>query len=47
MQITFDLPDEMVVKLQPFRDQLTQVLELGLRELNANPNEFYGLTEIL
>jgi hypothetical protein len=47
MQITFDLPDEMVVKLQPFRDQLTQVLELGLRELNANTNEFSGLTEIL
>ena len=47
MQITFDLPDEMVTQLQPFRDKIPQVLELGLRELNANPNEFSGLTEIL
>lgn len=47
MQITFDLPDEMVTQLQPFREKIPQVLELGLRELNASTNEFSGLTEIL
>jgi hypothetical protein len=35
MQVTFDLPDEVVTQLQLFEDKLPQILELGLRELNA------------
>ncbi|MDB9315492.1 hypothetical protein PN462_20430 [Spirulina sp. CS-785/01] len=33
MQITFDLPDEVVAQLHPIEDKLPQVLELGLRDL--------------
>ncbi len=56
MQITFDLPDEVVTQLQPFKDQLPQILELGLRELSAHRNadlfeiaqeEFSGMAEVL
>ncbi len=35
MQVTFDLPDDVVAQLHPLEDKLPQVLELGLRELNA------------
>ncbi len=35
MQVTFDLPDDIVAQLHPFEDKLPQILELGLRELNA------------
>ena len=35
MQVTFDLPDEVITQLQPFEDKLPQILELRLRELNA------------
>jgi hypothetical protein len=48
MQVTFDLPDEVVTRLQPFEDQLPQILELGLRELNAIAQEgFSGMAEVL
>ncbi|MDR9895181.1 hypothetical protein G7B40_011465 [Aetokthonos hydrillicola Thurmond2011] len=36
MQVTFDLPDEVVTQLQLFEDKLPQIIELGLREFNAN-----------
>ncbi len=32
MQVTFDLPDEVVAQLNLFEDKLPQILELGLRE---------------
>ncbi|MGB7520355.1 MAG: hypothetical protein WA896_12055 [Spirulinaceae cyanobacterium] len=48
MEVTLNLPDEMARQLQPLTDKLPQVLELGLRELNAaNQSEFSGLTEVL
>jgi hypothetical protein len=48
MQITFDLPDEVVTQLQPFEDNLPQILELGLRELHAITQEgFSGMAEVL
>jgi len=48
MQITFDLPDEVVTQLQPFTDKLPQILELGLRELNLRDQEgFSGMAEVL
>jgi hypothetical protein len=48
MQVTFDLPDDIVAQLQPFKDQLPQILELGLRELNAiTQTEFSGVAEVL
>lgn len=48
MQVTFDLPDEVVTQLQPFEDKLPQILELGLRELHAIAQEgFSGIAEVL
>jgi hypothetical protein len=48
MQITFDLSEELISRLNSIEDKLPQVIELGLRELNANPQEgFNGVAEIL
>jgi hypothetical protein len=48
MQVTFDLPDEVVTQLRPFEDKLPQILELGLRELHAIAQEgFSGMSEVL
>jgi hypothetical protein len=48
MQVTFDLPAEVITQLQPFEDKLPQILELGLRELNAIAQEgFSGMAEVL
>jgi len=48
MEVTFDLPDEVVTQLQPFCDQLPEILALGLREFNAIPQEgFSGMAEVL
>jgi hypothetical protein len=48
MQVTFDLPDEVVAQLNLFEDKLPQILELGLRELNAVTQVgFSGLTEVV
>ena len=45
MQITLDIPDDIATTVQ---DNLPQILAIGLREMNANPNNgFSGLTEIL
>ena len=48
MQVTFDLPDEVVSQLQPFEEQLPQILTLGLREFNALTQDgFSGMAEVL
>lgn len=48
MQITFDLSEELISRLNQIEDKLPQVIELGLRELNANPqNGFNGVAEVL
>jgi len=48
MQVTFDLPDDVVAQLHPLEDKLPQVLELGLRELNAIAQfGFSGVAEVL
>jgi hypothetical protein len=48
MQVIFDLPDEVVVRIQPFEDKLPQILELGLRELNAiSQAGFSGMAEVV
>ena len=46
MQVTFDLPDEVVNQLQPFADKLPQILELGLRELNAIALILFAIAEM-
>ena len=45
MQITLDIPDDIATTVQ---DNLPQILALGLREMNTNPNNgFSELIEIL
>ena len=36
MQLTVDIPDEMVPRLRPHENRLTRVLELGLEALEAS-----------
>src|SRR5258708_11564248 len=46
--ITLELPDELARRLRPLTDQLPEILELGLRELNAGGQPgFQGAAELL
>ena len=48
MQITLDLSEELVSRLNSIEDKLPQVIELGLRELNASSQDgFNGIAEVL
>jgi hypothetical protein len=47
MQITLDIPDDMAQRLEPLKEDLPQILALGLQELTANPSTgFSGLTAV-
>lgn len=47
-QITLDLPDDLVARLSTVQEQLPQILERGLRELDAaSPSQFAGLSTVL
>ena len=35
MEITMEIPDDLAVRLQSRQDQLPQIIELGLRKLDA------------
>ena len=46
--ITLQLPDELAERLRKHEERLPEILELGLRELNADPQSgFEGATEVL
>ena len=48
MQITVDVPDDLALRLTPLKDELPQILELGLRELYAaNQSGYVGAAEVL
>ena len=48
MKITLDIPEELVTQLQPFENQISEILALGLMKLNArSESEFEGATEVL
>ncbi len=48
MQITLEIPDDIALSLESRKDNLPQILALGLREIAANPSTgFTGLAEIL
>ena len=48
MQITLDIPEELLLQLSPLEDNLSQILELGIREFNAiSQTGFAGLAEVL
>jgi hypothetical protein len=40
--LTVELPDELARRLEPVADRLPQILELGLRELNAAGQAGFG-----
>lgn len=48
MQVTVDIPDEIVNELKSFEDKLPQILALGLQEFKAIPQKgFSGMVEVL
>lgn len=48
MQIQVEVPDELAMRLSPLQEQLTQILELGLREWSADAQSgFSGLADVL
>ena len=48
MQMTVEIPNELATRLRPFKNELPQLLELGLQEYNLpEKNGFHSLTEIL
>ncbi|MEL7054458.1 MAG: hypothetical protein AAGM45_22130 [Cyanobacteria bacterium J06588_5] len=48
MQVTLDLPEDLVGKINGFEDQLPEVLALGIDELTSRPKEgFNGFSEVL
>ena len=48
MLITLDIPNELASRLEPLTNQLPRILELGLRELNADAQlGFEGTAEVL
>ncbi len=48
MQITVDIPDEMLPSLESYKEDLPKILALGLRKINANPKGgISGLADVL
>ncbi len=48
MEISLNIPDELLPKLRLRQHQLARILSLGLRELEAAPSgSFTGLTDVL
>ena len=48
MLITVDVPNNLGLRLDPFKNQLSDLLELGLREMNTpSESDFRSLNEIL
>ena len=48
MLITVDVPNNLGLRLDPFKTQLPELLELGLREMNTpSESNFHSLNEIL
>ena len=48
MQVTVTISDELASRIQPLKDQLPRILELGLRQWNGNRQpEFEGMRDVL
>ena len=48
MQVTLNLPDDLATQLSLMEDKLPQILELGLRELDASTQSgFSGAADVL
>ncbi len=48
MEITVDIPDDLAARLRDREDQLPQIIELGLRKIDANTHStFEDASDIL
>jgi hypothetical protein len=47
VELTLHIPEDLASRLRPVEDRLPQILELGLRELHAEPLRFEGLGDVL
>ena len=47
MELTLTIPEELADRLQPVRDRLPHILELGLRDLQTTAPAFAGLADVL
>ena len=48
MVLSLDVPEELATRLAAHENRIPQILETGLRELNASPQSGYkGLAEVL
>jgi len=48
MEITLDIPEELAARLRPVEDQLSRILELGLREFSATARPgFDGIAAVV
>ncbi len=48
MVLRIDIPEELATRLDPVKDKLPEILELGMRELNAMGQPGYsGAAEVL
>ena len=47
MELTLTIPDELANRLGPMSDHLPQILEIGLREMDAGAGQFAGLADVL
>ncbi|MGB3295395.1 MAG: hypothetical protein WBB01_20625 [Phormidesmis sp.] len=45
MQITLDLPDDLAARLSTVQDKIPQILEFGLRKLEAEPATMFSELE--
>jgi hypothetical protein len=47
VQVTLTIPDELAARLRPLEGRLPQILEVGMREWNASPSAYEGLSGVL
>lgn len=47
MELTLTIPEELASRLRPVQDRLPRILELGLRNLEAQAPAFAGLGDVL
>jgi hypothetical protein len=47
MELTLTLPDELASRLRMVQDRLPWIIELGLRELDAQAPAYVGLGDVL
>ena len=47
MEVKLTIPDDLASRLNLTASELPRIIELGLRELNSQPNGFEGLSDVL